>query len=388
MSEDVDLLVVGAGPGGSNAAAVALEAGLRVTLVEAARLPRVKPCAGGMTIKATRALAETLALEPSVRCRFQEFEFNLWDARRQRYEGVPRLLTMVHRPDFDHALVRQNLARGLALFDGEPARDLDWDGRRFTLRTERRRLRAPQLVVADGAHGRIGRSLGLARPAGRAAAVEIVLRRDEARIPEEPRTRFDFALLPRGYGWVFPKDDHWSVGLYTLGGPRRLRALLADYVQALGFEVRGEPLQSFEGHTIPLGGHRLRASDRPAYLVGDAVGLADALTGEGIFHALESGRLAGETAVDVAAGRARPADYRRRLRRRLLPDAFLTWRAAQIFYEHIGGGLSLLRRGPIWRTFVHGYGEGATFAESVARGLWYAPRSRATGRERIEIARF
>jgi flavin-dependent dehydrogenase len=80
---DFDLIVVGAGPGGSNAASVALDAGLRVAQIDSARFPRVKPCAGGVTLKAAGALR--YALDPSVCRSFDAIEFNLWGKRRNRF---------------------------------------------------------------------------------------------------------------------------------------------------------------------------------------------------------------------------------------------------------------------------------------------------------------
>src|SRR5262245_1861515 len=83
VADEYDLIVVGAGPGGSSAAAAALRAGLSVAQLDAARFPRVKPCAGGLTPKAVRALA--VPLDPSLVGAFAEFEFNAWQGARTRY---------------------------------------------------------------------------------------------------------------------------------------------------------------------------------------------------------------------------------------------------------------------------------------------------------------
>jgi hypothetical protein len=122
----------------------------------------------------------------------------------------------------------------------------------------------------------------------------------------------------------------------------------------------------------------------PLYVGGDAAALADALTGEGIFHALESGRLAGETVVDVAARRAAPSRYYRRLRWRVLTDTWLTWHLARWFYRDLERGVRPLQWQPVWRAFVFGYGRGATFTECVLRGAGYSLRSWLSGGERKE----
>ncbi len=368
---EYDLVVVGAGPGGSNAAAAALAGGLEVAQVDRARFPRIKPCAGGLTIKACESLA--LPLEPSLRSTFRAFEFNAWRGTERRFGYRSPILKMVLRPEFDNHLVERNRTSDrFRFFDGEPVVAIDRDSDRFVVRTPERELVARQLVGADGANGTTNRLFRIASPRRRAVAVEINLYRDRARIEPEPVPCFDFGFLPLGYGWIFPKDDHWSVGLYALSASGvDLRARLAEYVEARGFDVDGDPLDTFEAHTIPLGGHRLAVPDEPVYVVGDAGGFADALTGEGIFHALESGRLAGETAIRVARGEAKPRAYYRSLWRRVLPDTFLTHHLADRFYRDPARSLAWLAKPVLWRPIVHGYGRGATVVESLVRGPLY-----------------
>ena len=234
----------------------------------------------------------------------------------------------------------------------------------------------------------MNRLFRIAEPRLRATAVEVNLPRDEVEGDPAPRPCFDYGAIERGYGWVFPKDDHWSVGLYTLeGGLKDLRRRLAVYVSDKGFETRGDPLETFEAHLIPLGGYRLRVPEAPVYLVGDAGGFADALTGEGIFHALESGRLAGETAVDVAGGRASHRAYYRRLWRRVLPDTWLSYRLSRPFYAHLSRSLSLLGRSVVWRPLVEGYGRGATLSGCLLRGALYGFASWVGGTARRRTVR-
>ncbi len=379
MSTTYDLAVVGAGPAGSNAAAGALDGGLSVVQLEKARFPRTKPCAGGLTVRAARSLL--LELEPSLRRTFAGFAFNAWRERETTYRFRGPLLRMVLRPDFDAALVRQNGKRdGFVFHDDEGVRDIRWDGRCFTLETERRTVQARQLVGADGAYGIVRRRFPGSEPRGRATAVEIVLPRSELVRPATGALdvpTFDFGFVPQGYGWVFPKDDHLSVGLYTLQrGVKGLRRELARYVEAVGLVPRGDPLASFEAHLIPVGGFRPHVPAAPVYLTGDAAALADALTGEGIRHALESGRLAAEVAVARARGEAQHADYYERLRRGVGRDTWLSYRLAPFFYRDVEFSLRWLERAGLWRPLVHGYGNGATLFDAVVRAPAYWLRSR------------
>jgi geranylgeranyl reductase family protein len=363
MSDPLDLLIVGAGPGGSSAAAAALRGGLSVLQLDAARFPRVKPCAGGLTPKSLRPLP--CALGGTLRGTFLEFEFNAWRGARSVYSFRAPLLTMVARPELDQRLVEANRAHERFRFhDAEGVRALEHRAGLFHVWTTRRELRARQLIGADGANGVVNRTFVQTAPRGRAVALELVLRR--AGLENDPVARpcFDFGAVPRGYGWVFPKDDQVSVGLYSLArGRKDLRALLRSYLEAKGFRWRGK--LEFEAHTIPLGGHRVHAHGPALYVVGDAAGFADALTGEGIYHALESGRIAGELAAEVARGAASPDEYARRLEPSVLGDTRWSWRVARLFYARPDLSLWILRRTPLGRALVQGTGSGATFRASL-----------------------
>jgi len=367
----LDVIVIGAGPGGSNAASVALDGGLSVAQVDRAEFPRVKPCAGGMTVKACRAL--NFELTPSLRGRFEALQFNLWNGGQCRFLHRSPVLSMVLRPEFDNRLVEENKLRpGFVFHPGEPVESIEWKEGLFRVRTRQRSLSSRQLIGADGAYSLVNRTFGISCPRLRATAVEIVLARDQVQGDPMSDPCFDFGAIERGYGWVFPKDDHWSVGLYTLAsGIKDLKERLRRYTAAKGFRVAGDPLASFEAHLIPLGGYRLSVPEAPVYLVGDAGGFADALTGEGIYHALESGRLAGEVAAQVARGQGSHRRYYRRLWRSVLPDTLLSYKAAGPFYRWLPRAMRILWHPLVWRPLVQGYGRGATLTRCLLLGGTY-----------------
>ena len=376
-----DVLVVGAGPGGSNAAAVCLDRGLRVAQVEAREFPRVKPCAGGLTQKSIAALHYPIGA-----CHPGESDcvsLGSWGSGAQAFHHPAPMLHFVHRPRFDQWLVERNQCQpGFRFFAGEAVLSIEYRGR-FVVRTPRRTLTARQLIGADGSYGIVNRLFRLTSPRGSATALEIEVPRDRF-VCEATSPRFDFGAVPLGYGWVFPKRDYWSVGLYTLAQKTpELRKTLARYVEDAGFGSANE----FEvrGHRYPVGGYRIRVPECPLYLVGDAGGFAEAITGEGIYAALESGRLAGFTAAAVAEGRGEPRLYYRMLRRRVLRDTFLSWKIARIFYRNPAGWLRAFGHPLVWRTIVEGYSEGATLANCVFRSGLYFLRSWRPGVRRTVV---
>jgi menaquinone-9 beta-reductase len=369
METAFDLIVVGAGPGGSNAAAVALQHGLSVAQLDRYRFPRVKPCGGGVTMKSWNA--SRLDPRAVVRAEFAEVEVNVWQRSQNRFSHPPApLLRMVVRAQFDDYLVSLNLkTQGFQFFDDERVVDITYD-RWFRVRTTKRTLVGRQLVGADGAYSIVDRVFSIGCPKGHAVAVEVALRRDQAMVAVEPPPSFDIGVIDRGYGWVFPKDDHWNIGLFTLGKSKTLRQQLLAYVAAKGFQVKADPLATLEAHRFPYGGYRVSLPTAPVYLVGDAGGFGDALTGEGIYHALESGRIAGETAYDYLAGKEGHRSYYQRLRKSVLADTFVTYQAARAFYRNLDRAAALVENPLVWRPMIRGYAAGITLAEVLGRGRW------------------
>lgn len=381
MTTTFDVIVVGGGPGGSSAAAVALRRGLSVAQLERYKFPRVKPCGGGVTIKSCNALP--FDLSPMLRGESREIDFNIWQKRHNRFtRRSTALLRMVVRPEFDNWLVSQNLAMpGFRFFDDERVLDISYDGL-FSVRTSRQVLRGRQLVGADGAYSLVNKQFRVTHPKGFAVAVEVVLRRDDATIAEETPPCFDFGAIPRGYGWVFPKDDHWNVGLYTVGKNKNLRQDLLAYIEKKGFRVARDPLATLEAHRFPYGAYQVSVPSAPVYVVGDAAGFGDPILGEGIYQAIESGKIAGETIADCLAGTASPAAYYQRIKRSLLLDAFVTYRVSKQFYRNVDKALTILENPFIWRPFFEGCADGVTFSRSIARAWWLLPKSVALGQLR------
>lgn len=372
-----DVVIVGGGPGGSCAAAAALRRGLSVAQVDRYAFPRLKPCGGGVTIKSCNAIP--FDLEPILRGESHEIELNVWETRQNRFaHRSAALMRMVVRQDFDDWLVAQNLERtGFQFLHGDRVVEIEYDGI-FTVRTTQRVLRARHLVGADGAYSVVNRRFRVTTPKGVAVAIEVTLPRDSTTVDRATPPCFDFGVIPRGYGWVFPKNDHWNVGLYTLDKSTSLRGHLQTYIARKGFHVTGDPLATFAAHRFPYGGYRISLPTAPVYVVGDAGGFGDPIMGEGIYHAVESGRIAGETIADCLAGTATPADYYERLRASVLRDTFFTYQVSKQFYRNPDKALSILENPLIWRAVMAGYADGESFSRSVARAWWLLPKALAS----------
>jgi geranylgeranyl reductase family protein len=358
--ERFDVAVIGAGPAGSVTAIHLARGGARVLLVDKASFPRDKPCGGGLTLRAVRQLPVDPG--PVVEHEVDRMAFRLgWRSRFERQGRRGPFVLMTQRRLLDHFLAEQAATAGAEFRDGVKVSDVTERGLRVD--------GAEVVVGADGANGSSARALGLGGPISHGVAYE-------GNAPFEDRFRglavIELGTIPGGYGWVFPKGDHVNVGVggWEEEGPR-LRAHLGELCRRHGID--GDSLQAVRGHRLPL----RRAGFVPArgrgMLVGDAAGLVDPLTGDGMYEAFVSARLAADAALDVLAGRAETVEpYTDRLARALGPLARASW-GAKIALDRFPRATFALARAPLVWPVVERLVRGDISAPSEARGLARPP---------------
>lgn len=296
-----DVAVVGAGPAGACAARVLAESGARVVLLEKHDLPRYKTCGGGVVARALRALPphvrDAVAAEAVERpCHTAEIDMGD-DGLRFRARRERPLISMVMRDRFDALLVAAAGRAGAEVRPRSAVRAVTAGPDRIALTTTDGDVAARFVVAADGATSDTARFCGFGPPRASAPALEAEVHVGAADFTRlAGAARFDFGAAAAGYGWVFPKRDHLSIGVCSMRKGVNLNAGLARYLQALGLG-RPEHLDR-HGFFITLGPRAEGAVRGRVLLAGDAAGLADPVTGEGISAAIESGTLAARAILD------------------------------------------------------------------------------------------
>ena len=315
----VDVAVVGGGPAGAWTAYRLARAGARVTIFDPSH-PREKACGGGVTGRALALVSNALEVPGTCQVRTRYVPGTVV-VRAARFGSatVPLdadALRVASRRAFDAALL--DAARDAGA-DFVAARVVDIDVARdaVTVRTTPGARRAAFLVGADGANSLVRRRV--ARP----------FRRDElsiatgfyARGVTSDEIAIDFVADPPGYIWSFPRPDHLAIGICAQADSGAtagdLRARAAAWIRATGL-ARGAHLEAYSwpipslsaaDFAAPLAGDRW-------LLAGDAAGLVDPITREGIFFALQSA----EHAAAALLTPAPRATYDARVRRDIIPE--------------------------------------------------------------------
>lgn len=306
-----DLIVRGAGPAGSAAAMTAAKAGLNVALVDRKRFPRDKLCGGGLTGRAVRHFSEIFGAGlPDIPLETRsDFAFHAFGEDLGTSRGAPPI-RLVMRHDLDADLVNRALAAGAQDFTGHDSR---LDPGAPTLDLPGQRLEAPLLIAADGVNSPTARDIfGAAFDRDRIGfALEV---EQPGADPARP-LRIDFGAADWGYGWQFPKHAGTTIGVGgVMARNTDMKAALAAYLERLDLPAD----LPVKGQFLPFGDFRTTPGKGRILLAGDAAGLVDPITGEGIAHALHSGALAAEAARD-ALTQGRPQDVLRYYTRALTP---------------------------------------------------------------------
>jgi len=321
--ERFDVLVVGAGPAGSATAIHLARAGASVLLVDKAEFPRDKPCGGGLTGRALRHIP--CAVDPVVEHVVDRLVVRARYAGKVTRTSDRRLIDMTQRRRLDLHLAEQAVAAGTDFRDGVAATEIEVDGDVVSARLAGSSVRASFLVGADGANGVVAKAAGLGEGIVRGVALEGNVPWGELERSAYERTAWvELGTVPGGYGWVFPKGDHANLGVggWLTEGPS-LRAHLDRLAKA--HRVDPSALENVRGHRLPMRELGAPAARGRVLLVGDAAGLVDPLSGDGMYEGFVSARLAADA---IVAGS--PETYEPALSAALDHHAGASWKAKRV----------------------------------------------------------
>ena len=311
---------MGAGPAGSAAAFHLARAGRSVVLLDRAKFPRTKPCGGGVTARAFREAP--MDLSPVVERVINRVRFSFRRGGNFVHSHGKTLAYMTQRDRLDAFLAERAAEAGADFRDDCGLISLVSEGDGVTIQTNGGQIRARVVVGADGANGIVGRSVSLTPVEDRQVALEANFPYLEEQIPDDwdGAIGLELGSVSGGYSWSFPKSDHLNVGS---GGWQSEGVRLREQLGALRkqYDLLGAPMLNLRGQHLPLRAEGAPIVKGRILLVGDAAGLVDPMSGEGIGAAFISARFASDTIQSFLDG-AEPdlLGYEMAIDREVMPE--------------------------------------------------------------------
>ncbi len=364
-----DVIVIGSGPAGNCCAIECANKGLNVAVIEKKKHPRLKVCGGGVVKRAFDLFP--IDITPAVEQTIHETDL-VWHQSNLHFTASndEPYIYMVMRSKLDKLLADHAKSLGVTFFEQSEIDQLEQDANKVTVTLAEQKLTANWLIAADGASGTTAKLAGWASyTENNAPAVEAEIEVTDEAFARLSRARFDFEAIPQGYGWVFPKKNHLSIGVGCFHFKKEKSAspktFLKSYYDIIGLRPEDILHVQQKGFVIPLRARTDGFSKGRVLLTGDAAGLADPLTAEGISAAIISGKLAASTAYSAKSAEQAEKMYQQLLQNELLTDLGFSEKLSTWLYTQpklVKQYLKLRKQAPIQRAMQIFSGE-LRFAE-------------------------
>jgi geranylgeranyl reductase family protein len=364
-----DAIVVGGGPAGSTTALRLAEQGASVLLADKAVFPRDKPCGGGMTLRAVRQCP--VDPTPVVEELVDQIELRFRYGASVVHRANEPVVWMTQRSRLDKFLLDAAQERGVEVREGVRV-GIEPGSNTVTLGPWEKAV-GEAIVGADGANGITARAAGLGEGITYGVAYE-----GNVKYPTIPRERYarrlvlELADIPGGYAWVFPKGDHANVGVggWQSEGPK-LREHLRRACEAHGLDP--DELEELRGHRLPLRRTGTKIANARTLLVGDAAGLIDPVSGDGMYECFVSSRLAAAAILDLLAGRASTLEpYAGAVDRELAPLHRASWKLKRALDRWPRASWEIARSKLLWVS-IRGMLDGELPDPAKQRGMARVP---------------
>lgn len=295
-----DVVVVGAGPSGSVLSRDLAMQGVSVLVLDKKKFPRKKPCAGGLTRRAMHALSVDIDDVVEDHTRTAKIFIDNRPIFHQTFDTP--IIGMVRREQFDHFLINKATSAGAEFWEDTSFKSVSGKSGNLTIETSKGRIQSRFLVAADGVKSRVVKQLGLKINCDFMTAVEAEVYPRDTRILENflGTAHYDFGVIPEGYGWIFPKKDHLNIGILSISKKvRGYKHHFESYIKLKDI-LSGSDVIDYRRHLIPFRSDRHNVfANQLGLAIGDATGYTDPLTGEGIYYAVQSARLAASALMEA-----------------------------------------------------------------------------------------
>lgn len=292
----VDAVIIGGGPAGISAGTVLQRKGYKTCIIDTRIFPREKLCAGVLTVKSIKLIHHI----------YEELNFGGMDIRdihkiellyNSKVIGkytVDNAYRVINRTEFDNELLKYYKSVGGMVIEGQKDYEIVYD-KSVVVLSDGKEIPYRVLIGADGINSKVRSYVGRSWKAS-----VLCFERFIPNLSDEDTIKIDFAGILGGYSWRIPGKDRIGVGLgeFYIRGMKKKPARYKRYFERQGIR----DINSIKGAFVSFGNFVRKPVKNNVLLVGDAAGLVDAMTGEGIYFAIESGRQASLAIIDYLKG--------------------------------------------------------------------------------------
>ncbi|MBL8025877.1 MAG: FAD-dependent monooxygenase [Fibrobacteres bacterium] len=314
------LAIIGAGASGGALALFASRLGISTVLIDKENFPRYKPCGCGVTDRALQLIDSSLPPE-----RIHSAEFN--DGNLKFKTSSPSPISVGTRESLDDHICREAISYGALFLQNENVLSVINSHEKVQISTVNYAINCKLLAVATGVKGNLPEELGFDK------VKSIPALEEELAGNIETAFRFDFSAVKGGYGWSFPKScGTSSIGVLTTLKGVNLSDALIKYKESLG--LVGAKSVRINGHPIPVAPVKIFNVGR-SIVIGDAAGLVDPLTFEGLYYSYYSAKLAAESFKQhLDNPEAACKQYGMKVKKEIIPELKLALILSKLVYRN------------------------------------------------------
>ena len=350
MNYECDIAIIGAGPAGSTAAYLLSKLGLNVILVDKCFFPRDKLCGGLVSTKTLKLLERIFneteeSLTEKKIINFSSNKFQFVCKKKNLAKCYSKLPThFVERIVYDKFLLDKAVDVGVKIIYGEEVKKVDLDSNNLVT-SKGNTISSKYIIGADGANSIVRREFEKLGAIDKKSwltnlgfALETFIDKEKLSFETDIMYLY-FGYIKIGYVWIFPNKDKAVIGIGGLLkelNNKDLKGIFTNFLISLGIDKKTveDCIKDVKGHPIPFGNFIENPVYKNAILIGDAAGLVNPVTGEGIYYAQRSAEVAVDAILKDYTNQGKLDEhYTQNLNLYLLPELLNTRKSRNLYFK-------------------------------------------------------